>query len=178
MNKLAVTVSAALGLISSAQVSAWEIETTPTAYVSIPFNGNTRTEREPTLGLALGQLHKANPLQPGLALFQGGVPPLVDVQFRDGDVGAVNFNGVNTLHKHTVYAADGSTSTESDIDWAYAVPIALAVGAAIYLAQDNNNHDNHGIFGGLPTLPDLSNRPILSAAVAYVVANRFPTTAL
>ncbi len=153
-----------------------KLETTPTAYLSIPFNGNTRAEREPTFGLALGQLQKANPVQPSLALFQGGRPPLVDLQFRDGGLGAVNFNGINTLHKYTVYKADGSTSTASDIDWAYAVPIALAIGAVIYLSQNDNNHNNGGFLDRLPTLPDLTNRPLLSAAFTAWLAQHTPTT--
>ncbi len=175
MKQHLIAASAAFGLMCSAQVFGWDIETTPTAYLSIPFNGDTRAERSPTFGLALGQLHKANRLQPAVALFQGGVPPLVDVQFRDGDIGAVSFNGVNTLQKHTVYHANGSSSTESSIDWTYAAPIALAVGAGIYLAQHNNN-DHEGLLSNLPMLPDLSNRPILSGAVAAFIANHFPTT--
>lgn len=169
MNKLAVGACAALGLVCSAQASAWEIESTPTAYLSIPFNGNTRAERAPTFGLALGQLQKANPVQPSLALFQGGRPPLVDLQFREGELGAVSFNGINALQKHTVYKADGTTSTAQEIDWAYAIPIVLAVGAAIYLSQNDNNHDNGGLFGNLPGLPDLTDRPVLSAIVGVIV---------
>lgn len=128
MNKnIALAGLLATGLVTSAQAVDLETEVVPMTYFKHSFGGTSRSQSFSTYGL---QVHKASPLQ--APLFDAVRAPAFDLRFREGQLDAMSFAGVNTVRKQLVHHADGSSSTATSIDWGLVVPAAVAAGIILH----------------------------------------------
>ncbi len=114
-------------------------ETLPMAYFYRPL-GATGKAALPVFGLQLTRASVSR--QGGVNLFSNERPAILDFQIKNGEVNAFTVNGLNTLDKQTVVYADGSTGTETSINWNVVVPAVLVGGFIVYKATDDDDGDD------------------------------------
>jgi hypothetical protein len=134
---IAAITAASCGLMAVPGVAA-DTSSEPMAmfYWHQTFGGSARSGKEvPSYGFAVSRsdVNAGNAYSVGnpLSFLQGGRPALVDMRFNDAGLQSLNFNGLNSLERKTVYnAADGTTETSTQVNWGIAIT-GVIVGAAV-----------------------------------------------
>ncbi len=136
MKSIVTGIATAL-LLSAPTVQAQETttEAVPVVYFNMPF-GAAITPSEPTYGLKLAQVSKSQ--TSGVSLFNNRRPALLDFQLQGGEMKALSINGVNTLQQRLVHHADGTTTTQSDINWKYVGWGLLGFGAVWWWCEEQD----------------------------------------
>jgi len=104
----------------------------PVVYINVPFGGSAKTV--PSYGLQLARVQQDR--TGSVNLFQS--IPYANLKFNGSELEAFNLNGVNTLQKVTTYNADGTTSTQSNINWKYVGWGALGFGALWWTCEERD----------------------------------------
>lgn len=113
--------AAAITVASAAHAVELDTEIMPMTYFKHAFGGAAKSHNFSTYGL---QVHRAAAVE--MHLLDGDQPAAFDLRFRDGQLDAMSFGGINTVQKHLVHNADGGTTTATVIDWNMVIPAALA----------------------------------------------------
>ena len=109
----------------------------PVAYINLQFGSGAKPVSRYGLQLARVQLSRAqHDVTGGVNLFS--TVPYADLKFNGSELESFKLNGVNTMEKVVTYNADGTTSTQSGINWKYVGWGALGFGALWWTCEEKD----------------------------------------
>ncbi len=130
MKNIIYGIAAALILsVPAVQAQELETKTIPMAYFSVPF-GDMQQDSAPVFGFKVTQT--ATDSQGGFNLFQSQRPAIFDYQMRNGESHAFTINGFNALEKTNVVYANGTSKTETTLNWKIILPAVFFGGIFLF----------------------------------------------